>query len=96
MFSVDVTEDALVYLKAVLKKEEEYGIRIFQYATGSPCCRKVLLGATPDELDDLNDEVEKEFYGIPFIVEEEVISRYGNRFKIVICPENKIPVVETL
>jgi len=92
MFTVEATDDALVHLKAVLEQEDENGIRIFQYSTGSPCCRKVLLGVTPDEPDDLNDEVEAEHYGINFIVEEEVMDRYGKSFKISL-DDKKLPLV---
>ncbi|SDK30399.1 Uncharacterized protein YneR [Maridesulfovibrio ferrireducens] len=92
MFKVETTDDALAHLKAVLEQEDENGIRIFQYSTGSPCCRKILLGVTPDEPDDLNDEVEAEYYGINFIVEEEVMDRYGKSFKISL-DDKKLPLV---
>jgi len=92
MFTVEATEEALDHIKAVLEQEDEYGIRIFQYSTGSPCCRKILLGVTPDELDDLNDEVEAEHYGINFFLEEEVMDRYGKSFKISL-DDKKMPLV---
>jgi len=92
MFTVEATKDALENLKAAIEKEDEYGIRIFQYSTGTPCCRKTLLGVTPDGRDDLNDEVEAEHYGINFIAEEEVLNRYGKSFKISLN-EHKMPNV---
>jgi len=94
MFTVETTDEALAHMKAAMEQEDEYGIRIFQYSTGSPCCRKIVLGVTPDEPDDLNDEVEAEFHGIKFIVEEEVMDRHGKSFKISL-DDKKLPQVVT-
>ena len=94
MFSVEVSDEALAYLNLAIEKENEYGIRIFQYSTGSPCCRKLLLGVTPDEIDDLNDEVEATHHGINFIIEEEVIDRHGKQF-VISLDDKKMPTVTT-
>ncbi|MEF2145097.1 MAG: ErpA-related iron-sulfur cluster insertion protein [Desulfovibrionaceae bacterium] len=94
MFSVELSEDAVALLKLTVQKEGEgFGMRIFQYQTGTPCCRKTLLGVTPDKKDGLHDDVESMQSGIQFIAEQEVLDQYGDKFSITLNEHNMPDVV---
>lgn len=48
-----------------------------------------------DERDDLEDELEANVDGIPFIVHPDVVDTYGKIFSIAVNPENGQPKVST-
>lgn len=91
MFSVSVSSAAAEKIKELLGQQENGSVvRIREYATGTPCARKMFLGLTFDCKED--DDVEGSSAEFSFIAAEDIIYRFGSQFTVDLC-ENKNFVV---
>jgi len=89
MFYVSMTDDVQKILKNIVENEGNgYGLRIFQYQTGTPCCRKTLLGVTPDKKDFFGNDAEQVHCGIYFYIDQDVIDQYGEKYSIKMNEHN--------
>lgn len=76
MISLKMNDEVKTRLAESLKAEDDDDacVRIREYSTGTPCCRKTVLGFTIDEPDD--DDVRAEIEGLPFIMNEDLVEKW--------------------
>lgn len=93
MIKINVDENMLNKLKEMLKKEGEgYFIRLREYKLGAACRTRIILGIAVD--DELNEEDRKvEIGDIPFVIEDDLIERYGKEYEIKQNNEGQIEVI---
>ena len=78
MISLAMSDEVKTRLRENLKTEGgEARVRVREYSTGTPCCRKTVLGFTIDEQDE--DDVCAEIEGMPFVISEELVEKWGGR-----------------
>ena len=93
MLKLTLNNDVKERLLEILKDEDDAdsAVRIREYTTGTPCCRKTVLGFTIDEKDDDDDSFEVD--GIPFIVNNDIVEKWGNASYIGSMDEHGNPSI---
>lgn len=92
MISLTMSGDVKTRLQENLKTEGgEARVRVREYSTGTPCCRKTVLGFTIDESEE--DDVCAEIEGMPFVMSEELIEKWGQRSYRAEIDEHGNPVI---
>ena len=64
-------------------------VRIREYSTGTPCCRKTVLGFTIDERED--DDVFADIDGLPFVMNEDLARKWQDASYRAEMDENDNP-----
>lgn len=74
-----------------LKAENDGGacVRIREYSTGTPCCRKTVLGFTIDERED--GDAEAVIEGLPFVMREDLMDKWSGVAYLAELDEHGIP-----
>lgn len=91
MLTISISEDALRRVKSIAESEGEGAmVRLRQFQTGTPCCRKTVLGLAIDEQTD--EDVAIEQHGLTFIAEKDLLDQYGSKFTVSL-DDKLMPVV---
>lgn len=81
MFTLTIPEEMIEKLRVMIEEEgDDMCARIREYKHGKACSAKIILGFAIDEFDEDEDE-KQEISGLPFIIEEDLIVKYGREFK---------------
>lgn len=77
MISLSLDDAVKTRLMEILRAEDDADarIRIREYSTGTPCCRKTVLGFTVDERED--DDVSADIEGMPFVMNGELVEKWS-------------------
>ncbi len=84
MLNIAMTPEVVAKFKALLAEEDDDDVvfRIREAKVGGGCKSRIELRVGLDERDDPDEEQEIQVDGIPFVVSNEVIESYGEKFSI--------------
>lgn len=85
MIQVTLTPDISSKFKKLLADEnsEDAVFRIRESKVGGGCKSRIELRVSLDEREDPDEEIELTVDGIPFVIHNDVIDSYGEKYSIV-------------
>ena len=95
MLEITLSPIAGEKLKKLLAEEEDYDkpfLRIREVKIGGGWTAHNELRLSIDERDELEDEIEGTFDGLPFILHPDVISAYGEGYSITLDKDGSLIV----
>ncbi len=90
MLNIELSDGILERLKEMLEDDDSC-IRIREYKIGQACHTRIKLGPSIDEYNEDEDE-KMDINGISFIIEQDLILKYGSNFRISIDEAQEIAV----
>lgn len=95
MLEITVPTEILNKFQSLLKEEDsdDAVIRIRETKVGGGCKSRMELRVSVDEREDPDEEKEVEVGGLPFVINNEVIDSYGEKFEIFLN-ESGVPSVK--
>lgn len=96
MLEITVSAEVVKKFKSILSEEnnEDAVFRIRETKVGGGCKSHMELRVSIDEREDPDEEQEIKVDGLPFVVSNEVIDSYGEKFSVA-ADENGMPAVKT-
>ena len=94
MLNITLSREAVVKLQGLLAEEDsdDAVLRIREVKVGGGCKSHIELRLSIDEREDPDEEQEAVFASMPFVVNNEVVDSYGDRYSITLN-EDQFPIV---